>query len=63
MDRFLAAFERPVVEVLSSDDVLAVEDAWNRWVERLNDYHLQLPGDLDPVATVGSIEVYEVTRL
>lgn len=63
MERFLVAFERPSVDILTEEGSLAVERAWDAWVGRLHDYQLRLPTDIDPVATAGDIEVYEVTRL
>ena len=62
MDRLLAAFERPHTELLAGDPVRERELAWDRFVGRLLRHDLELVSDLDPVATVGDIEVYEVAR-
>jgi hypothetical protein len=62
MDRLLAAFERPHTELLAGDPVREREAAWDRFVGRLLRHDLELVSDLDPVATVGDLEIYEVTR-
>lgn len=55
MTRMLVAFEAP--SPLTSE---TTEAAWDRWVDDLRSRGLEVVNDLDPVAVVGDIEVYEV---
>lgn len=57
MDRFLVAFERP-----SDVSNISIEEAWDHWSDDLRAFGFELVADLDPVDTVGNIEIYEVTR-
>lgn len=63
MERFLVAYEDPVIDVLEGDPITQRQMAWDRWIDALTRRGLSLPCDLDPVATIGGIEVYEATHV
>lgn len=63
MERLLVAFEGPGSTVLEGDPALVHEQAWDRFLDHLRGLGLGLVADLDPVATVGDIEVYEAVAL
>lgn len=66
MQRILVAFEAPdqtitgdvLEDSLSSASNFA--EAWDAWVDWLASRGLELVADLDPVAVVGDLQVYEV---
>ena len=58
MERFLVAFDAP--DDMGSE---TYEAAWDAWVNELHRRSLRLVDDIDPVVTIGSIEVYAAVAL
>ena len=59
MLRLLVAFDGPDASVTTDE----YERDWDQFVATRRGHGLQVVNDLDPVATTGTIEVYEAVRL